>query len=583
MTATNAGGSAETVTAALVDHLCAAGGQGRARRGDLRPRQRRPDRGGGADFTGENLSFAVTGAGATIDAKTGLVSIPTDKAVQATVTVTATNSGGSATLELPGDRRGRGHPLRARGRGRRDRRPRSGGPSGQETWFTPVVRFPGLAGETVHAIEWTTSARTGPGQPVRGRHQGRRPATSSTCATRRRTRRARARGSTTASTSATRRRTRPALTAAGRLQRLAARTRPPARAAALPLAAHRGRPVSGRAGSRCRRLPRRSSAPGPQCGAVRQTISAARARRTSRHRPDRRRTRLVWWGLDMNTRSTDDVGDWYDSPPLRGKRDPGEQRRNRPGCRPILSSSRAASRSVSRAGTPRPASTSRPTAARLHPRPAARRHPGLGRERERSDAGLALHAVPLPRGAGRHARDPRWYAFQRKVPKGEAALDGTLWRSPDGGRTWARRRGLTVAKFGQKLLRPAPGDERRFLPRRRQRLFRSTNEGTSWTKVATARGPVLIDANRAAGEVWACVDGDGALPLRIPRRDRAREEDRLRHPDLRDLAPRPQAHPDRRGEHARSGWSKRLHRRRRELDDVVDAALPGPARATSTP
>ena len=52
-------------------HRCAAGGQGRARG--------RPSiLGSGvetvaarADFTGENLSFAVSGAGATIDAETG--------------------------------------------------------------------------------------------------------------------------------------------------------------------------------------------------------------------------------------------------------------------------------------------------------------------------------------------------------------------------------------------------------------------------------------------------------------------------------------------------------------------------------
>ena len=49
------------------------------------------------DFTGLGLSFAVTGAGAEIDAATGVVSIPTDIALSGeTVTVTAGNSGGSA-------------------------------------------------------------------------------------------------------------------------------------------------------------------------------------------------------------------------------------------------------------------------------------------------------------------------------------------------------------------------------------------------------------------------------------------------------------------------------------------------------
>ena len=47
-------------------------------------------------------------------------------------------------------------------------------PEAQETWFTPVVRFPGLAGETVDAIEWTTGKDPVPETAVRGRHQGRR-------------------------------------------------------------------------------------------------------------------------------------------------------------------------------------------------------------------------------------------------------------------------------------------------------------------------------------------------------------------------------------------------------------------------
>ena len=112
----------------------------------------------GADFTGEDLRFAVTGAGATIDAKTGLVSIPTDSAVQATVTVTATNSGGSASSSFQVTVEAEDIPfalevedveiVTAVWR-----------PEAQETWFTPVVRFPGLAGETVDAIEWTTSSK----------------------------------------------------------------------------------------------------------------------------------------------------------------------------------------------------------------------------------------------------------------------------------------------------------------------------------------------------------------------------------------------------------------------------------------
>ena len=52
-------------------------------------------------FGGAGLRYAVTGAGAGIDAETGLVSIPTDVAVDgARVTVTASNSGGSVSLSF---------------------------------------------------------------------------------------------------------------------------------------------------------------------------------------------------------------------------------------------------------------------------------------------------------------------------------------------------------------------------------------------------------------------------------------------------------------------------------------------------
>ena len=52
-------------------------------------------------FTGQGLRFSVTGAGATIDAATGVISIPTDVTLAATITVTATNSGGAASASFP--------------------------------------------------------------------------------------------------------------------------------------------------------------------------------------------------------------------------------------------------------------------------------------------------------------------------------------------------------------------------------------------------------------------------------------------------------------------------------------------------
>lgn len=58
-------------------------------------------------FSGAALTYSVSGAGATIHAPTGLVTIPTDAATSAVVTVKATNSGGTAeqkfqvTVEAP--------------------------------------------------------------------------------------------------------------------------------------------------------------------------------------------------------------------------------------------------------------------------------------------------------------------------------------------------------------------------------------------------------------------------------------------------------------------------------------------------
>jgi hypothetical protein len=111
-------------------------------------------------FQGGGLVFSVSGARATIDAATGRVSIPTDAEISDIVVITATNSGGAAELRFPFTVEGPAEPLPF---------PLAAGdivlgaslwrPAGQETWFTPVVSFPGLAGETVDAIEWTTGGK----------------------------------------------------------------------------------------------------------------------------------------------------------------------------------------------------------------------------------------------------------------------------------------------------------------------------------------------------------------------------------------------------------------------------------------
>lgn len=97
VTATNAGGSAEAVTGALtITHkapeLVGILADVIADKGTSNVLVEAADA-----FEGEGLRFSVKGAGATIDAKAGVVSLPTDTAMSATeVVVTAENSGGAA-------------------------------------------------------------------------------------------------------------------------------------------------------------------------------------------------------------------------------------------------------------------------------------------------------------------------------------------------------------------------------------------------------------------------------------------------------------------------------------------------------
>ena len=116
-------------------------------------------------FTGENLSFAATGR--VIDPETGVLTVSTDAPVSGeTVTITATNSGGAASaslqitveatppLEEPAPRALVAADIAiARSVWR---------PEGQIAVFTPIVAFPGLAGKTVDAIEWTTAEAATP-------------------------------------------------------------------------------------------------------------------------------------------------------------------------------------------------------------------------------------------------------------------------------------------------------------------------------------------------------------------------------------------------------------------------------------
>lgn len=106
-------------------------------------------------FAGENLSFSAEGFA--IDARTGVLSLPVDAPVSGgIVTIAARNSGGAATAELrytvegaPGRTLGASDVTVLRSLWR---------PAGQSVTFSPEIAFPGLAGETVQAIEFTNDA-----------------------------------------------------------------------------------------------------------------------------------------------------------------------------------------------------------------------------------------------------------------------------------------------------------------------------------------------------------------------------------------------------------------------------------------
>ncbi len=157
VTATNVAGSAEAVTEARIVTFAAPVAAGTL------PEEVFDQNTGlqlvetAADFTGENLVFAVEGLGAEIDAATGIVSIPTDTALDGgIVTVTASNSGGTATsvFLVTVEAAGPGQPL-----------PLADDeweivasvwtPAGQEETYQPKVRI--ASGIPVHAAQWTTS------------------------------------------------------------------------------------------------------------------------------------------------------------------------------------------------------------------------------------------------------------------------------------------------------------------------------------------------------------------------------------------------------------------------------------------
>jgi hypothetical protein len=151
ITATNPAGQAETLTAALSITYVAPVAKGLLEEEILDLAPGFEVVAAGADFVGEGLSFAVTGAGATIDAA-GFVHIPTDRALQATVTVTAMNSGGSASSCFAVTVEAEDVPF-AREIEDVEILESVWRPAGQGPWFSPLVRLGSATSARISRIE----------------------------------------------------------------------------------------------------------------------------------------------------------------------------------------------------------------------------------------------------------------------------------------------------------------------------------------------------------------------------------------------------------------------------------------------
>ena len=377
-------------------------------------------------------------------------------------------------------------------------------PAGQATWFSPLVRLPGLDGEEVHAVEWTTGSRSG----VRRASTSPRSASGACC------------GALHARPGAQRagRQARASTTASGR----------PTRPGATPCACAGSGPPRARGRRRARPWPCPCAAGERWLPLVHRTRAAVRRRRIvggggfqffrswgySPAKPDRL---IGTMDIDIPIR-TDDFGDWWERAPSRRAQGrhlrPGlrhRQRGRRPGAGHVLGRRRGAS---SRAGTPRPASTSRPTAARASPSSSSSTtSPARPRARATRCRARASCSSPSSRCRAARRRPAAGTPSSARCRRARRRSTARCGARPTAARTWAPTgEALTGREVRRAALRPAPGGERRLLLRHRHRALPLGRRGRRAGRRSPPcrRARVLeIDVKGAAGEVWACVDGVG--------------------------------------------------------------------------
>ena len=224
---------------------------------------------------------------------------------------------------------------------------------------------------------------------------------------------------------------------------------------------------------------------------------------------------LVWWGLDANGPvKSDDAGGWYHSPPLRGMPiqessagiwiDPQDADRILNGVSggDLRSTSTTPNAYDLNAGLYLSTDGGKTATFVLQ----LDNVPSCGVNTERDNRQLFVN---LPSGT---PTTRTVYYVHKPRPKDGAWLNGTLYRSTNGGSTWAASgAALSNATFGDKIYWIDADPSGNLYIGADNGLFKSTNGGSNWAACTGIAGPVIIvNAYHGGADVWAARDGNGA-------------------------------------------------------------------------